>query len=111
MGKQSNDNDLPDAKDLKGLTELDDEALRELDERILREKEKHQEKKESDQAKAQQTGMKAGSEFIAAVLGGGFVGYFADKFLGTTPLFMIFMMLVGFGYGIYRAYSVMNEEE
>lgn len=110
MGK-SNDNDFPDTKDLKALTELDDDALRELDERILREKEKHQEKKVSNQAKAQQTGMKAGSEFIAAVLGGGLIGYFADKFLGTTPLFMIFMMLIGFGYGIYRAYSVMNEDE
>lgn len=99
----------PKAEDLAPLQDMKEADLASLEERIIREKQKHMTAKQTQQAQAQQTGMKAGSEFLAAVLGGGVVGFFADKFLGTSPLILFIMVTVGFAYGIYRAYSVMND--
>lgn len=99
----------PVAEDLTPLEGMKEADLASLEERIIREKQKHMAAKQTEQAQAQQTGMKAGSEFLAAVLGGGVVGFFADKFLGTSPLILFIMVTVGFAYGIYRAYSVMND--
>lgn len=101
----------PDADDLTPLKNLEKEDLDSLESRIIREKQKHLAAKQTEQAQAQQTGMKAGSEFLAAVLGGGVVGFFADKFLGTSPLILFIMVTVGFAYGIYRSYSVMNDTD
>ena len=96
---------------LESLADMDENQLKALNEKIISARSKK--KKEDDlsnQAKAQQTGMRAGSEFIGIIIGSGVVGYFIDKFLDTTPLLMILIMLLGFGYGIYRAYNVMNDD-
>ncbi len=60
--------------------------------------------------------LRAGTELISAVIFGGFLGYWADKLLGTTPLMMIAMVFVGFIAGflnIYRSVTgqTKNEEE
>jgi len=58
---------------------------------------------EERQRKQMSAGMQAGTEFMTYVAAGGIVGFFADKFLGTLPLFLIVMIFAGFGYGIFRA--------
>lgn len=99
-------------QELKSLDEMDEEQLAALNEKIMAAQNKRKPKADlSAQAQAQKTGMTAGSAFIGTVLAAGIIGFFADKFLGTSPLFMILMMLVGFGYGIYRAALVMNSDD
>lgn len=96
---------------LESLKTMDHEQLSALNEKIISAQKKNTpDNDQPAQSKAQQTGMRAGSTFIGSILAAGIVGFFADKFIGSTPLFMILMMLVGFGYGIYRAYKVMNED-
>lgn len=50
--------------------------------------------------------MRAGVDLAAALLVGGFLGYWLDKWLHTKPLFMILLFFMGFAAGflnIYRA--------
>ena len=50
--------------------------------------------------------MRAATELAAALLVGGFLGYWLDKWLQTQPLFMILLFFAGFAAGflnIYRA--------
>lgn len=53
-------------------------------------------------------GMRAGSEFIAHVIAGGLMGWGLDSWLGTAPLALVGMILLGFGTGIYRASKVIS---
>lgn len=49
---------------------------------------------------------RAATDLVAALVVGGFLGYWLDRWLGTTPLFMIVMFFLGFAAGflnIYRA--------
>ena len=39
--------------------------------------------------------MQAGYEFVASVLLSAILGYFIDQWLGTTPLFLILLFLLG----------------
>lgn len=50
--------------------------------------------------------MRAATELAAALLVGGFLGFWLDKWLETKPLFMILLFFAGFAAGflnIYRA--------
>ncbi len=50
--------------------------------------------------------LRAASDLVAALLVGGFLGYWVDKWLHTLPLFLIIFFFLGFGAGflnIYRA--------
>ena len=52
------------------------------------------------QARGMAYGLRMSSEFVAAILVGGAIGYFLDKALGTTPwLFLVFFVL-GMAAGI-----------
>lgn len=54
-----------------------------------------------------------GTEFMAAVIVGGFIGYFADSAMGTSPWFMLVMVMAGFAAGVLnvmRAAARMNAE-
>ncbi|MCF4097821.1 AtpZ/AtpI family protein [Maritalea mediterranea] len=54
-----------------------------------------------------------GTEFIAAIIVGGFIGYFADMGLGTSPWLLLVMVLVGFVAGVMnvvRSAARMNAE-
>lgn len=55
-----------------------------------------------------QTGMRAGSEFMAYILSGGLVGWTIGHFFGNMPLWLILMLFLGFGLGIYRAAQLMK---
>ena len=44
--------------------------------------------------------VRLGTEFIAAIIVGTGIGYFADLALGTSPWIMLVMVLVGFAAGV-----------
>ncbi len=46
---------------------------------------------------------RAGSEFLASVFAGGFLGYGIDWLFGTLPWGMISFLVLGFVSGVYRA--------
>ncbi|WP_295156951.1 AtpZ/AtpI family protein [uncultured Brachyspira sp.] len=47
-----------------------------------------------------------GVEFGSMVLGLTFVGYYADKYFNSKPLFTIIGIFIGFISGIYRLYKI-----
>jgi ATP synthase protein I len=47
-------------------------------------------------------GMKAASEFIAAVVVGGLMGWGLDRLFGTKPLFIIIFFLLGVAAGVWN---------
>ena len=44
--------------------------------------------------------MRAGSEFVAAIVVGGFIGWLLDAFLGTKPWLMIAFFFLGVAAGV-----------
>lgn len=50
-----------------------------------------------------------GTEFIAAILVGAGIGYFADVMFGTAPWLMLVMVLVGFAAGVLNVVRSANE--
>jgi ATP synthase protein I len=48
--------------------------------------------------------MRAGIDLAAALLVGGFLGYWLDKWLNTKPLFMILLFFMGFAAGFLNIY-------
>ena len=58
-------------------------------------------------------GLRMASELVAAVIVGGLVGYFLDRWLGSTPWFFLVFFFVGFAAGIInvlRAYKSVQAE-
>lgn len=57
-----------------------------------------------DGAKRQENaGWQVASEFIGAMLAGGFIGWFIDRQLGTGPWGLIIMLLLGFVTGLTQS--------
>ena len=57
-----------------------------------------------DGAKLQENqGWQAASEFIGAMLAGGFIGWFIDRQAGTGPWGLISMLLLGFVTGLTQS--------
>ena len=57
-----------------------------------------------DGAKQQEnTGFQAASEFVGAMLAGGFIGWFIDRQVGSGPWGLILMLLLGFATGLYQS--------
>ncbi len=55
-------------------------------------------------------GARAGSEFLANVFAGAFIGYGIDWYFETTPWAVIFFILMGFVSGVYRANAAMKDD-
>jgi ATP synthase protein I len=53
-------------------------------------------------------GYRLASEFVAATLVGGLIGYGLDYVAGTLPLFLILFLLLGFGAGILNMSRAAN---
>ncbi len=56
-------------------------------------------------------GFRLATEFIAAILVGGVLGYALDVWLGTQPIALVVLLLIGFAAGVLnviRAASEMN---
>ena len=88
------------------------ENLKDLEDKIARfqKGEKESPLQAPDTSKAMNTGMRAGSEFISHIIAGGVLGYGADYLFHTSPLFLILLMMAGFGTGLWRTYKTMNEK-
>ena len=82
--------------------------LKDLEEKIKKAHKTEPEQNSDKEFAARQTGMRAGSEFIAYIISGGLVGYAIGHFFGNMPLWLLLMMFLGFGMGIYRASQLMK---
>ncbi len=73
---------------------------------------------QTDQPQSSSSGlgiaMRMGSEFVAAVLIGGAMGWFLDKWMGSTPFMLFLFLMVGFAAGtmnIIRVGKRLNEKQ
>ena len=46
------------------------------------------------------------SEFVAAVIVGAFIGWWIDRFAGTTPAFLVTFLLMGAAAGFWNVYRI-----
>lgn len=56
-------------------------------------------------------GMRVGIELVSAIGVGTFVGWLFDQWLGTIPLFMIIMFIVGAAAGFLNIYRMVQRQE
>ncbi len=55
--------------------------------------------------------MRAATELVAALMVGGFLGYWLDTWLNTKPLFMILLFFAGFVAGFLNIYRAQTGQE
>jgi ATP synthase protein I len=55
--------------------------------------------------------MRAATELVAALMVGGFLGYWLDTWLNTRPLFMILLFFAGFAAGFLNIYRAQTGQE
>ena len=67
----------------------------------------HKKQKEEDKEN-KRVGMQAGTELVTSFIAGGLLGYGLDQWLGTSPWFLISLMLLGMVIGFYNIYRLMN---
>jgi ATP synthase protein I len=51
-------------------------------------------------------GLRASSEFVAAIVVGGLIGWLLDVWLGTKPAFLIIFFMLGVGAGVWNVIRV-----
>lgn len=56
------------------------------------------------------TALRSGTELIAGVAVGGFIGYYADDWLGTRPALTIFGIFLGMAGGVMNIYRAVSSE-
>ncbi len=54
--------------------------------------------------------LRAASDLVAALVVGGFLGYWVDRWLHTLPLFLIIFFFLGFGAGFLNIYRAQMSE-
>ncbi|MEO5938546.1 MAG: AtpZ/AtpI family protein [Sphingomonas sp.] len=83
----------------------DDRQNDDLDRRIADAKAQIDKPVTSSEGAAESRGWAIGIEFVGVVLVSTFIGYAIDKWSGlnTAPWAMIFMLILGFIAGVYRA--------
>ena len=57
--------------------------------------------------------MRMGTEFVAAVFVASFIGFYIDKWLETTPIFIIIFFIIGSVAGIFnvvRSSKMINKD-
>lgn len=86
----------------------DENKLDDLDERIAKARGG---KSDEDKAEHLPKSPPPGSEFLALVISGALLGYGIDRFFSTAPWGMIFMILMGFVAGVYRANAAMKKND
>jgi ATP synthase protein I len=60
----------------------------------------------STEAESMNVGLRAGGELVAGFVAGGLMGYGLDHWLGTSPLFMILLMILGICSGFLNIYRL-----
>lgn len=58
----------------------------------------------SDNKSGAASAMRAGTDLVAALAVGGFLGYWIDRWLGTKPWMMIILFFLGFCAGFLNIY-------
>ncbi|WP_205470662.1 AtpZ/AtpI family protein [Breoghania sp. L-A4] len=82
------------------LSERREQLNRSLDERRRIDEEVERKKARTSDAQGFAQAMRLSTEFVAGVLVGGGLGWFADQFLGTSPWGLIVFLLLGFVAGV-----------
>lgn len=79
-----------------------------LEEKIqkARYKEPESTHEKSEAAENLSMGIRAGTELIGSIGAGGFIGWLLDNWLGSHPLFLIIMLVLGIITGFYNVYRV-----
>ena len=52
-------------------------------------------KSKQDDNESMSVGLRAGAELVTSIAAGGFIGYWLDIWLSTTPIFLIAMLILG----------------
>lgn len=52
-----------------------------------------------------------GVDLVVSTLVGGVIGYFLDKNFGTTPVFLIIFLVLGFASGFLNIYKIIEKHE
>ena len=69
------------------------------------------ESSDAEATEGERRGARAGSEFLASILGGAIIGYGIDWLFLTKPWGMILFMILGFVSGTYRANATMQDKD
>ena len=86
------------------------DSLRDLDARLRRFREETREKTEHDESlpRGPMSGLgmalRTGTELVSALIVGVGIGFFLDKWLGTTPWFLVVFFFLGAAAGILNVY-------
>ncbi len=93
----------------------DDPALRARLDRLSDTLDRRRAEEAADEAKrdggratssAMNVGLRAMSEFVAAVMVGGFIGWRLDIWFATTPFLLIFFLMIGAAAGFWGIYRI-----
>lgn len=86
------------------------DSLRDLDDRLRRFREKTREPEDRDETAPRGAmagfgiAMRIGTEMVAALIVGVAIGFGLDKWLGTTPWFLVVFFFLGASAGIMNVY-------
>jgi len=50
-----------------------------------------------------------GYYLVGSIVGGLITGYFLDKWLNTEPVFLLTLLIIGIGYGLYMTIRISLE--
>ncbi len=70
--------------------------------------------KEAHMSPEMQAALKAATDFSAAIVVGAFLGYWIDRWFGTSPYGIVIFIFLGFGAGIlnlYRTQVAQNDKK
>ncbi len=68
-------------------------------------------KKNTEKSTATRMALRAGTDMVAAIMVGTFLGYWLDSWLGTRPWFMILLLFLGFAAGFLNIYRSQTGQE
>jgi ATP synthase protein I len=104
-----NDKNLETAKqdaELKARLDRLTTAIKAETTHVVEERKAAEAKPDKGMSKALGTGLRVGSELIAGVLVGGFIGWWIDRWLGTSPFGLLIMVTVGMASGFWSVYRI-----
>ena len=91
------------------LPDPDKDALKALGDKLQATKESQDGDKRPDDRSGMGAGLKYASEFSAAILVGAALGYFADKYIGSSPWGLLVGLILGLGAGVLNVIRAAKE--
>jgi ATP synthase protein I len=104
-----NDKDLETEKqdaELKARLNRLSTAIKAETTHVVEERKAAETKPDKGMGKALAMGLRVGSELVAGVLVGGFIGWWIDRWLGTSPFGLLIMLLIGMASGFWSVYRI-----